>query len=100
LKAHQLLDGRADIVYRLASVEASLGNKQAALDWLTLYSKSGLTFADPASEPEFAALKNTPDFEASLARLKSARERVSNSKPFLTLAKKGFCCLSIPATNH
>jgi len=88
LRAHQLLDGRADIVYRLASVEASLGNKEAALDWLSLYSKSGLTFADPASEPEFSALKNTPEFEAILARLKSARQPISNSKPFLTLPEK------------
>ena len=53
LRAHQFVDGRVDIVYRLASVEASLGNQQAALDWLSIYSKSGLTFADPASEPEF-----------------------------------------------
>jgi sugar lactone lactonase YvrE len=88
LRAHQLLDGRADIVYRLASVEASLGNKQAALDWLSLYSKSGLTFADPASEPEFSALKNAPEFDAILARLKSARQPLSKSKPFLTLPEK------------
>ncbi len=88
LRANEALGGRADIVYRLASVEASLGNKQAALDWLSLYSKSGLTFADPASEPEFEALKNTPEFAAILARLKSARQPVSSSKPFLTLPEK------------
>ncbi len=88
LRAHQILGGRADVVYRLASVEATLGNKQAALDWLAVYSKSGLTFADPASEPEFAALKNTPEFEEILARLKSARQPVSISKPFLTLPEK------------
>jgi len=85
---HQLVDGRADIVYRLASVEASLGNQQAALDWLSTYSKSGLTFADPASDSEFASLKSAPEFEAILARLKSARQPVSLSKPFLTLPEK------------
>jgi hypothetical protein len=88
LRAHQLVDGRADIVYRLASVEASLGNKQAALDWLSIYSKSGLTFAAPASDAEFAALRNTPEFDAILSRLKSARQPVSTSKPFLTLPEK------------
>jgi sugar lactone lactonase YvrE len=88
LRAHQILGGRADIVYRLASVEARLGNKQAALDWLSLYSKSGLTFADPASQSEFDGLKNDPEFEAILARLKAARQPVSSSRPFLTLAEK------------
>jgi len=39
LRAHQILGGRTDIVYRLATVEATLGNKQAALDWLSTYSK-------------------------------------------------------------
>src|SRR5260370_1277689 len=80
LRVHQFLDGRADIVYRLASVEASLGNQQAALDWLSTYSKSGLTFADPAADSEFASLKSEPEFEAILARLKSARQPVSHSK--------------------
>src|SRR5260370_35734955 len=85
LRVHQLLDGRADIVYRLASVEASLGNQQAALDWLSTYSKSGLTFADPAADSEFASLKEAPEFQAILARWKSARQPVSLSKPFLSL---------------
>jgi sugar lactone lactonase YvrE len=85
---YKLVDGRADIVFRLASVEASLGNQQAALDWLSVYSKSGLTFADPSAESEFAALKDAPEFQAILARLKAARQPVSNSKPFLTLPEK------------
>src|ERR1700690_3910835 len=51
-----LLDGRVDIVYRLAKAEAMLGNKDAALARLTVFSKSGLTFADPASAPEFESL--------------------------------------------
>src|SRR5260370_37529246 len=68
LRVHQLLDGRADIVYRLASVEASLGNQQAALNWLYLYSKSGLTFADSASVSEFALLEDISEFQRSPAR--------------------------------
>src|ERR1700733_8227672 len=48
LKLEGLLDGRVDIVYRLAKAEAMLGNKDGALDRLAVFSKSGLTFADPA----------------------------------------------------
>ena len=57
-----MLDGRADIVYRLASVEALLGNRSAAIDWLSLYSKTGLTFADPAADADFASLKDSAEF--------------------------------------
>lgn len=85
LRLEELLDGRVDIVYRLAKAEAMLGNKDGALAGLTVYSKSGLTFADPAVAPEFVSLKNSPEFEAILSRVKSARLAVSASKPFLTL---------------
>ena len=88
LRLDELLDGRADIVYRLAKAEAMLGHKAAALDRLSTFSKSGLTFADPASDPEFASLKNSPEFETMLARLKAAREPRSASKPFLTLPER------------
>ncbi len=103
LRVHQLVDGRADIVYRLASLEASLGNQQAALDWLSTYSQSGLTFADPASDSEFATLKDAPEFKAILTRLKSARQPVSMSKPFLTLPEKDLIAEDIaydPAGNR
>ena len=54
LKLEALLDGRVDITYRLAKVDAMLGNRARALAGLEIYSKSGLTFADPASAAEFA----------------------------------------------
>jgi sugar lactone lactonase YvrE len=85
LKLERLLDGRVDIVYRLAKVEAMLGNKDAALARLEVFSKSGLTVADPAAAPEFVSLKNSPEFATVLARVKAAREPVSASKSFLTL---------------
>jgi sugar lactone lactonase YvrE len=88
LKLEELLDGRVDIVYRLAKAEAMLGNKDAALARLQVFSKSGLTFADPAVAPEFASLKNSPEFETILARVKAARGPVSASKPFLTLPER------------
>jgi sugar lactone lactonase YvrE len=88
LKLEELLDGRVDIVYRLAKAEAMLGNKEGALARLEIFSKSGLTFADPAVAPEFASLKNRLEFETILARVKAAREPVSASKPFLTLPER------------
>ena len=88
LKLEELLDGRVDIVYRLAKVDAMLGSKDAALAGLEIYSKSGLTFADPATAAEFASLKSDPRFEAVLGRLKAAREPRSASKLFLTLPER------------
>lgn len=85
LRLEGLLDGRVDIGYRLAKVEARLGNKDASLDRLSTYVNSGLTFADPASEDSFASFKTGPEFEKILARLKSAKEPVTASKLFLTL---------------
>jgi sugar lactone lactonase YvrE len=58
------------------------------LERLSTFSKSGLAFADPASDPEFASLKNSPEFETMLARLRAAREPRSASKPFLTLPER------------
>lgn len=88
LRLEELLDGRADIVYRLAKVEAMLGNRDAALDRLGIFSRSGLTFADPASDPDFTALKESPDFTAILERIHGARQPVSRSKRFATLPER------------
>jgi hypothetical protein len=84
-RLHGLLDGRADIVYRLAKLEAASGNHQAALDWLTIFSKSGLTFANPSADPDFAAVRDNQPFRASVARLDAARQPVTFSKPLLKL---------------
>jgi len=88
LKLLELLDGRADIVYRLAEVETSLGNHRAALERLSTFSKSGLTFADPAADPDFTALKDNDEFKAIAAKVKMAREPVSGNKLVLTLPEK------------
>ena len=88
LRLVELLDGRTDIVYRLAKVEASLGNQKAALDRLSTFSKSGLTFVDPVSDPDFATLKSSDEFKVIAARLKTVREPVSGNKLFLTLPEK------------
>ncbi len=83
LRLHELLDGRGDIVYRLAKVEANLGHRTAALEWLTVFSKMGLTFADPASE--LGSLKDNTQFQAALSRLALARKPVTRSRLFATL---------------
>jgi sugar lactone lactonase YvrE len=85
LRLEELLDGRVDIVYRLAKAEAMLGNKAGALARLEVFSKSGLTFAEPGAAAEFVSLKNRPEFEAVLERVKEARAPRSASQLFLTL---------------
>ena len=81
----ELLNGRADIVYRLAKVEAALGNRAAALDWLTTFSRMALPFAHPETEPAFVDLRASTEFAGSLARLDAARRPVSSSRPLQTL---------------
>ena len=56
LDLERLLDGRVDIEYRLARVEAELGLKDSVLRRLELYARSGLDLGNPAEEPVFAAL--------------------------------------------
>ena len=55
LRLKELVDGRGDIIYRLAKVEASLGSVGAAIDRLSIYSRMGLQLADPTTDPAFAA---------------------------------------------
>jgi sugar lactone lactonase YvrE len=88
LRLKELLDGRGDIVYRLAKVEANLGNRPAALEWFSIYSKMGLQLADPMKEPAFASFKDDAGFEALLARLKTASAPVTESRLFATLLEK------------
>jgi hypothetical protein len=87
-RLQELLDGRADIVYRLAKVEAASGNNKAALDWLTIFSKSGLTFANLAADPDFAAVRDNDSFRAAVARIDAASQPVTSSKPFLKLPER------------
>lgn len=84
----ELLGGRADIVYRLARVDAMLGNRAAALDGLTTFSNMKLPFADPQAEPAFADLRGSSEFTGILSRLDAARQPVSSGRPFVTLAEK------------
>jgi len=85
LQLRDLLDGRGDIVYRLAKVEAALGHRAAALEALAVFGDMGLTFADPASDPEFAPLRGAPRFRAALTKIAAARKPVSRSRIFTTL---------------
>jgi sugar lactone lactonase YvrE len=84
----ELLDGRADIVYRLARVDAALGNRTAAMTGLTVFSKMKLPFADPNAEPAFADLRANSEFTDILSRLNAARQPVSSSRPLLTMPEK------------
>lgn len=84
----ELLDGRADVVYRLAKAEALLGNSSAAVNGLVRFSKMGLPFADPEADPAFAPISDKAEFPGILARLKSAGRPVTSSRPFAVLPEK------------
>src|SRR5581483_10816389 len=90
LKLKDVLDGRADIVYRLAKVEASLGNRDAGMQWLSLYSKTGLLLGDPAKDAVFAPWKSDAEFAAIVDRLKSVAAPVTHSELFATLPEAEF----------
>ena len=88
LRLKELLDGRGDVIYRLAKVEASLGNRGAAMEWLSVYSRMGLQLGDPAGEAAFAPWRESSDFQAILARLKAAAAPISVSRLFATIPEK------------
>jgi sugar lactone lactonase YvrE len=88
IRLKDLVDGRGDAVYRLAKVEASLGNRATALDWLSLYSKMGLRLADPMTEAAFDSIRDSADFQSDMTRLKAAAAPVSTSRLFATLPEK------------
>ena len=58
-----LLDGRLDIIYRLARVEARLGHADASLRYLDLYVRSRLNLGDPALEADFHGLRADARFK-------------------------------------
>jgi hypothetical protein len=84
----ELLDGRADIVYRLAKVEMAAGNPDAALELLSLFSKSGLTFVAPEKDADFAPLHERPEWAEVVSRIAEARKNMTASEPFVTLAQQ------------
>lgn len=64
LQLMHLLDGRIDVVYRLAQAEAARGLRAASLAHLELYARSGLDLGDPQLDSVFAPLRDSPRFAA------------------------------------
>ena len=62
LRVSELLDGRTDIIYRLAKIEARLDHTDTSLAYLESYARSQLDFGDPVSAPEFRAMRDTRRF--------------------------------------
>ena len=88
LRLKELVDGRGDVIYRLARLEGTQGNRDSAIEYLSLYSKMGLRLADPENDTAFAAWKETPEFREAIARLHTAAAPVTGSKLFATLPEK------------
>jgi len=98
-----LLNGRVDIVYRLAKLEASSGNSTAAVEWLSRFSRMGVPLADPEKDPSFAGIRSNPEYAAAISRLKAARQPVSASRVFLAIPEKDIVAEDIaydPADNR
>jgi hypothetical protein len=64
LQLMSLLDGRIDIVYRLAQAEAARGQHAASLAHLELYARSELDLGDPQLDSAFAPLRASARFAA------------------------------------
>lgn len=60
----KLLDGRIDVVYRLAQTEAALGLHAASLSHLEQYARSALDFGDPQVDGAFVSLRDSMRFVA------------------------------------
>ena len=63
LRMLKLVDGRPDIAYRLAKLEATLGHHDASLTSLEVYARSGLDLGDPAQEHAFESLRSDARFQ-------------------------------------
>jgi len=50
LRLKEMLDGRGDVILRLAKVEESLGHAEAAREWFAIYSRMGLQLGDAAHD--------------------------------------------------
>ena len=68
-----LVDGRPDIAYRLAKVEALLAHRDASLRSLQVYARSGLDLGDPAHEPAFESLRSNARFGQLVATYRAMR---------------------------
>ena len=64
LRLSALLDSRTDIIYKLAKVEAALGNHAGALAYLDRYARSQLDLGDPATENTLQSVRAASRFTA------------------------------------
>ncbi len=64
LRLSTLLDSRTDIIYKLAKIEAGLGEQARALPYLELYARSQLDLGDPAAESALQSVRTAAGFAA------------------------------------
>jgi hypothetical protein len=83
-----LVDGRPDIAYRLARVEAMLANREASLQNLSVYARSGLDLGDPAQEPAFERMRTDPHFGQLLAIYRTGLEPQARHQVLATLSER------------
>lgn len=80
-----LLDGRIDLVYRLAKTTAAAGQHDASLRYLELYARSGVDLGDPKLDPAFAPLRASPRFAALELRYQAGTAPVGTYRQLATM---------------
>jgi hypothetical protein len=86
-KLYALAPGHPGMVYNQGAVEALLGNRDAALDWLRRYAEMGFAW-DIAADADFANIRQSDGFKQIEARMAENRKPVSHSQVAFTLPEK------------
>jgi hypothetical protein len=73
-----LMPGNPRVTYTLAVAELKLGNREAAFERLRNFAGMGLYY-DLNAEPEFAPLRELPEFKAVLGRIDENRDPVARA---------------------
>ena len=77
------------IVYNVSCMHSLLGNTDEAIRWLNRYAEMGAGLgADAANEPDFASLKETPEFRDILKKIESNKQPILRSEEAFRIAEK------------
>jgi hypothetical protein len=89
LALNDLFFGHPTIVYSLAVAELQLGNRDAALKWLTTFATMGL-YQNVVGDPSLAALRELPEFQQLIRRMEENQRPVSHSTLAFALSEPAF----------
>jgi hypothetical protein len=100
LRTLELVDARPDIAYRLAKVEARLGQGGASLRSLEAYAGSGLDLGDPAAEPNFQSLRTDARFGQLEVRYRTWLKPAGKHQLVATMPERDLIAEDLAADPH